>query len=144
VTNQIFNMWAKYLTCEEIENHLYKTLCNLLIKIIYYLTQASTYFTVTTLRVTSWDKFTLINRILQIRFIVLYLIKSHATNFQFIFIKMIIIESSSTNIFLEIFHLAENDNWINVDTEILYENELNLVTANRIFINKFDNYLFVQ
>jgi hypothetical protein len=37
VTNRIFNMWAKYLTCEEIENHLYKTLCNHLIKIIHHL-----------------------------------------------------------------------------------------------------------
>jgi hypothetical protein len=35
VTNRVFNMWAKYLTCEKIENHLYKTLCNYLIKIIH-------------------------------------------------------------------------------------------------------------
>jgi hypothetical protein len=32
VTNWVFNMWAKYLICEEIENHLYKTLCSHLIK----------------------------------------------------------------------------------------------------------------
>jgi hypothetical protein len=42
VTNRVFSMWAEYLTCEEIENHLYKTLCNHLIKIIHHLTQAST------------------------------------------------------------------------------------------------------
>jgi hypothetical protein len=42
VTNRVFNMWAKYSTCEEIENHLYKTLCNHLIKIIHHLIQAST------------------------------------------------------------------------------------------------------
>ncbi len=42
VTNRVFSMWARYLTCEEIENHLYKTLCNHLIKIIHHLTQAST------------------------------------------------------------------------------------------------------
>jgi hypothetical protein len=59
-------------------------------------------------------------------------------------INMIIIESSSTNIFLEIFHFAENDNRINVDTKSLFENELFLVTANRTFIKKFVNYLLVQ
>jgi hypothetical protein len=39
VMNRVFSMWAKYLTCEEIENHLYKTLCSHLIKsfIIYKL-----------------------------------------------------------------------------------------------------------
>jgi hypothetical protein len=37
VTNRVFNMWAKYLTCEENENHLYKTLCNHLIKAIHHL-----------------------------------------------------------------------------------------------------------
>jgi hypothetical protein len=42
VTNQVFSMWAKYLTSEEIENHLYKTLYNHLIKIIHHLIQAST------------------------------------------------------------------------------------------------------
>jgi hypothetical protein len=42
VTNRVSSMWAEYLTCEEIENHLYKTLCNHLIKIIHHLTQAST------------------------------------------------------------------------------------------------------
>ncbi len=61
-----------------------------------------------------------------------------------LFINMIIVESSSTNNFFEIFHLAENDNRINVDTKTLFENELNLITANRIFINKFVNYLLVQ
>ncbi len=42
VTNRVFSMWAKYLTSEEIENHLYETLCSHLIKIIHHLTQAST------------------------------------------------------------------------------------------------------
>ncbi len=42
MTNRVFNMWAKYLTCEKIENHLYKTLCNHLIKNIHHLIQAST------------------------------------------------------------------------------------------------------
>jgi hypothetical protein len=32
VTNRVFSMWAEYLTCKKIENHLYKTLCNHLIK----------------------------------------------------------------------------------------------------------------
>jgi hypothetical protein len=59
-------------------------------------------------------------------------------------INMIIIESSSMNNFFEIFHFAENDNRINVDAKILFENELNLVIANSIFINKFVNYLLVQ
>jgi hypothetical protein len=57
---------------------------------------------------------------------------------------MIIVESSSTNNSSEIFHFVENDNQISVDTKILFENELNLVTANRILINKFVNYLLVQ
>jgi hypothetical protein len=59
-------------------------------------------------------------------------------------INIIIIESSSTNNLFEMFHFVENDNRISVDTKLLFENELNLVTANRIFINKFVNYLFVQ
>ncbi len=42
VTNRVFSMWTKYLTYEEIENHLYKTLCSHSIKIIHHLTQAST------------------------------------------------------------------------------------------------------
>jgi hypothetical protein len=42
MTNRIFNMWAKYLTCKKIEDYLYKTLCNHLIKDIHHLTQAST------------------------------------------------------------------------------------------------------
>jgi hypothetical protein len=37
VTNRIFNIWARYLICKEIENHLYKTLYNYLIKIIHHL-----------------------------------------------------------------------------------------------------------
>jgi hypothetical protein len=53
-----------------------------------------------------------------------------------LFINMIIVESSSTNNFLEIFHFAENDNRINVDTKIFFENELNFVTANRILIKQ--------
>jgi hypothetical protein len=61
-----------------------------------------------------------------------------------LFINMIIIESSSTNNIFEIFHFAENDNRINVDTETLFENKLNFVIVNRIFINKFVNYLLVQ
>jgi hypothetical protein len=59
-------------------------------------------------------------------------------------INMIIIESSSTKNFFEIFYFAENDNRINVDTKTLFKNELNFATANRIFINKFVNYLLVQ
>jgi hypothetical protein len=42
VINRVFSMWAKCLTCEEIENHIHKTLCNHLIKIIHHLIQAST------------------------------------------------------------------------------------------------------
>jgi hypothetical protein len=61
-----------------------------------------------------------------------------------LFINMIIVESSSTNSFFEIFHLVKNDNRITVDTKTLFENELNLVITNRIFINKFVNYLLVQ
>jgi hypothetical protein len=37
VTNQIFNMWAKYLICKKIENHLYETLCHHLIKTTHHL-----------------------------------------------------------------------------------------------------------
>ncbi len=61
-----------------------------------------------------------------------------------LFINIIIIESSSTNNFFEIFHFAENDNRIDLDTKALFENKLNLVTANFIFINKFVNYLLIQ
>jgi hypothetical protein len=61
-----------------------------------------------------------------------------------LFINMIIIKSSSMNNFFEIFHFVENDNRISVDTKIFFENELNLVIANRIFIHKFVNYLLVQ
>jgi hypothetical protein len=98
---------------------------------------------VTTLRVTSWDEFTLINRILQIRFIVFILLNFMQQMFN-LFVNMIIVELSSTNNFFEIFHFVENDNRIIVDTKTLFENELNLVTANRILINKFVNYLLVQ
>jgi hypothetical protein len=59
-------------------------------------------------------------------------------------INMIIIESTSINSFFEIFHFVENDNRIDFETNALFENELNLVTANRIFINKFVNHLLVQ
>ncbi len=59
-------------------------------------------------------------------------------------INMIIIESTSTNSFSEVFHLAENDNRIDLETNALFENELNLATANRILINKFVNHLLVQ
>ncbi len=61
-----------------------------------------------------------------------------------LFINTIIIESSSTNNFSETFHLAENDNRTDLDTKTLFENELNLATANRTLINKFVNYLLVQ
>jgi hypothetical protein len=61
-----------------------------------------------------------------------------------LFIYMIIVESSSTNNFFEIFYFVENDNRINVDTKILFKKELNLVIANYIIINKFVNYLLVQ
>ncbi len=60
-----------------------------------------------------------------------------------LFINMIIIESTSTNIFSEIFHFAENDNRIDFETHAFFENELNFVTANRIFINKFVNHLLI-
>jgi hypothetical protein len=60
-----------------------------------------------------------------------------------LFINMIIVESSSTNNSFEIFHFVENDNRIIIDTKTLFENELNLVIANRTFINKFVNYLLV-
>jgi Mg2+/Co2+ transporter CorC len=59
-------------------------------------------------------------------------------------INMIIIESSSTNSFLEIFHSAENDNRIDLDTNALFENELNLATANRKLLNKYVIYLLDQ
>jgi hypothetical protein len=59
-------------------------------------------------------------------------------------INMIIIELSSTNKFSEIFHFAENNNRIDLDTKAFFENELTFVTANRILINKFVNYLLVQ
>jgi hypothetical protein len=42
VADRVFSMWAEYLACEEVEDHLYKTLCSHLIKIIHHLTQAST------------------------------------------------------------------------------------------------------
>ncbi len=59
-------------------------------------------------------------------------------------INMIIIEFTSTNSSSEVFHFAENDNRIDLETNALFENELNLVTANRTFINKFVNHLLVQ
>jgi hypothetical protein len=59
-------------------------------------------------------------------------------------VNMIIIESSSTNNFFEIFHSAENDNRIDFDTNALFENELNLVTANRKLLNKYVIYLLDQ
>jgi hypothetical protein len=61
-----------------------------------------------------------------------------------LFINMIIVKSSSTNNFLETFHFAENDNRIDLDTKTFFENEMNLVTTNNIFINEFVNYLLVQ
>jgi hypothetical protein len=99
---------------------------------------------VTTLRVTSWDELTLINRILQIRFIAFWFIESLMQQIFNLLINMIIIESSSTNSISEVFHFVENDNRIDFETNALFENELNLVTANRIFINKFVNHLLVQ
>jgi hypothetical protein len=59
-------------------------------------------------------------------------------------VNMIIIESSSTNSSFEIFHSAENDNRIDLDTNALFENELNLVTANRKLLNKYVIYLLDQ
>jgi hypothetical protein len=59
-------------------------------------------------------------------------------------INMIIIEFTSTNSFSEVFHFAENDNRIDLETNVLFENELNFIIANRIFINKFVNHLLVQ
>jgi hypothetical protein len=59
-------------------------------------------------------------------------------------INMIIIESTLINNFSEVFHLVENDNRIDLETNALFENEVNFVIANRIFINKFVNHLLVQ
>jgi hypothetical protein len=59
-------------------------------------------------------------------------------------INMIIIESSSTNSLSEVFHFAENDNRIDLDTNALFENELNLATANRKLLNKYVIYLLDQ
>ncbi len=98
----------------------------------------------TTLRVTSWNEFTLISRILQIRFIAFWFIESFMQQIFNLFINMIIIESTSTNNLSEVFHFVDNDNRIDLETNALFENELNLVTANRIFINKFFNHLLVQ
>jgi hypothetical protein len=58
---------------------------------------------VTTLRVTSWDEFTLISRILQIRFIVFWFIEFFMQQIFNLFINMIIIESTSINNFLKFF-----------------------------------------
>jgi hypothetical protein len=62
----------------------------------------------TTLRVTSWNEFTLINRILQIRFSFFYFWIFMQQIFNLI-INIIIVESSLINNFFEIFHFAEND-----------------------------------
>jgi hypothetical protein len=59
-------------------------------------------------------------------------------------INMIIIGSSSTNSSSEVFHPAENDNRIDLETNALFENGLNLATADRTLINKFVNHLLVQ
>jgi hypothetical protein len=59
-------------------------------------------------------------------------------------INMIIIESASTNNSSEIFHSAENDNRIDLDTNAFFENELNLATANRKLFNKYVIYLLDQ
>ncbi len=61
-----------------------------------------------------------------------------------LFINMIIIESTSINNFFKVFHFAENDNRIDLDTNAFFENELNLVIANRKLFNKYVIYLLDQ
>jgi hypothetical protein len=61
VTNRVFSMWARYLICEEIENHLYKTLCNHLIKSFIIYNSSIDVIIDTTSDVTSLNEFTLIN-----------------------------------------------------------------------------------
>ncbi len=142
--------WFDHVTCERniqhvkwLEKHLYKIFRYFLIK--NHSSSNSSINVVHSDDVACHELkwFTLINRILQIRFIAFWFIESLMQQIFNLFINMIIIESTSINKFSEVFHFAENDNRIDLETNAFFENELNLVTANRIFINNIVNHLLV-